>query len=75
MTCKHAATSGPGVWLHIDEDCVDYHVTVDPGHRVEDLRFVLSYAKRWGLALLSQDECEPEILDGDRIRLYLKSIA
>lgn len=75
MTRNHTATSGPGVWLHIDEESVDYHITADPGHRTEDLRFVLSYAEAWGLALLSQDECEPEILDDNRIRLYLKSVA
>ncbi|MFF9644716.1 hypothetical protein [Kitasatospora aureofaciens] len=68
------ATSGPGVWLHIDEESVDFHITVDPGHRTADLRFALSYAEAWGLALLSQDECEPEVLDNDRIRLYLKSV-
>ncbi|MFJ1932608.1 hypothetical protein ACIOGZ_08010 [Kitasatospora sp. NPDC088160] len=63
-----------GVWLHIDNDLLDFHVTVDPRHAIDDLRFVLDLAKSWGLGLLDQDECEPEILGGDRIRLYLKTL-
>ncbi|MFF3006366.1 hypothetical protein ACFVTF_26595 [Kitasatospora sp. NPDC057940] len=63
-----------GVWLHIDNDLLDFHVTVGPRHAIDDLRFVLGFAKSWGLSLLDQDECEPEILSGGRIRLYLKTL-
>ncbi|MFE2104296.1 hypothetical protein ACFXAF_00220 [Kitasatospora sp. NPDC059463] len=64
-----------GVWLHIDDSLLDFHITVESEHRKADLRFVLGFAERWGLSLLDQDECEPEILDDGRIRLYLKAAA
>ncbi|MFG3223245.1 hypothetical protein ACGF07_00470 [Kitasatospora sp. NPDC048194] len=64
-----------GVWLHIDGSLLDFHVSVEPGHKKDDLQFVLDFAERWGLSLLDQDECEPEILDDGRIRLYLKATA
>jgi len=64
-----------GVWLHVNSDLLDFHVTVGPEHRIDDLRFVLDSAERWGLTVLDQNECEPEILSGGRIRLYLKTIS
>ncbi|PPT14799.1 hypothetical protein CYQ11_19690 [Streptomyces cinnamoneus] len=62
------------VWLHIDEDSWEFHITVEAGHDPDDLRYVLDFAESRGLALLDLDECDPQILDGGRIRLFLKSI-
>ncbi|MGW2541553.1 hypothetical protein ACWC5I_11920, partial [Kitasatospora sp. NPDC001574] len=58
-----------GVWLYIDDDLLDFHITVEPRYRIADLRFVIACAARWGLSLLDQDECEPEILPDGRTRL------
>ncbi|MEU9044089.1 hypothetical protein AB0D63_20780 [Kitasatospora sp. NPDC048343] len=62
------------VWLHIDEDSWEFHITVESGHDPDDLRYVIDFAEGQGLTLLDLDECDPQILDGNRIRLHLKSI-
>ncbi|MFJ9158673.1 hypothetical protein ACIRPS_17940 [Streptomyces griseoviridis] len=65
----------PGVTLHVDEELFDFHITASPEHTSENLAWVLQAAEALGLSLLDQDECEPEVLPDDSIRLYLKCIA
>lgn len=64
----------PGVTLYVDEEVLDFHITVSPGHTPEALARALQAAEARGLSLLDQDECEPVVLEDDSIRLYLKSI-
>ncbi|WP_411120616.1 hypothetical protein [Streptomyces sp. x-19] len=65
----------PGVTLYVDEEQFDFHITASPDHTTENLSAVLRAAEALNLSLLDQDECEPEVLPDDSIRLYLKSIA
>ncbi|MGW6745431.1 hypothetical protein ACWGDX_32615 [Streptomyces sp. NPDC055025] len=65
----------PGVTLYVNEEQLDFHITASPDHTTENLTAVLRAAEDLGLSLLDQDECEPEVLPDDSIRLYLKSIA
>ncbi|NEA50466.1 hypothetical protein [Streptomyces sp. SID10815] len=65
----------PGITLHVDEELFDFHITAAPDHSSEHLAEVLEAATTLGLSLLDLDECEPDVLPDDSIRLYLKSIA
>ncbi|MFI9228967.1 hypothetical protein [Streptomyces rimosus] len=61
----------PGIMLHIDAENFDFHVTAALGYRASDMRYVLATAKKHGLTLPAEDDCEPEIQDDGSVRLYL----
>ncbi|MCD2462472.1 hypothetical protein MBT42_02750 [Streptomyces sp. MBT42] len=57
--------------LVIDEEEYDFHIIAGPDHRSTELRRVLDEAAKFGLELLDDDECEPEIMEDDSIKIYL----
>lgn len=59
------------VRLVVDEEEYAWYIDAKPDYRASEMTRVLKEAEWVGLVLLDDDECLPEILDDDTIRIYL----
>ncbi|MFE9924252.1 hypothetical protein ACFYQA_22520 [Streptomyces sp. NPDC005774] len=57
--------------LVVNENEEDFHIDARPGYSATEMRVVLASARRHGLELMDDDECEPEILEDGTVRIYL----
>jgi len=62
------------VYFHFDMEAFDFHLDVAPGADPKDICTAVTQAEWWGLELMDDDECEPELLEGGRTRRYLTPI-
>ncbi|QMP84542.1 hypothetical protein HUN43_00030 [Streptomyces phage Endor1] len=62
--------------IHFSSDMegFDFHIDASPGYEPEVMTHVLSWLQGWGLELMDEDECEPELLEHGITRIYLTPI-
>ncbi|GAA0967358.1 hypothetical protein [Actinocorallia libanotica] len=59
------------IHLRLDSHAHDYHIIASPGYRPSELREILRSLRLVGLVPISEDECEPDLLDDGSVRIYL----
>lgn len=69
--CPGSCLSGSGVSVHLDAERGDYHMTVGPEAETDEVSHVLKALGRVGIRLLDLEECDPVILTGGAVMLYL----
>ncbi|WJN62654.1 hypothetical protein [Streptomyces phage phiScoe10] len=57
-----------------DVEGFDFHLDASPGYNVDLMRAVLRQMEWWGLELMSDDECDVDLLPGGGSRIYLTPI-
>lgn len=67
---EYTSPSGD-IKLVVDEEAYDWHIDARLDYDPVEMRRVIKEATWGGLVLLDDDECLPEILDDDTIRIYL----
>ena len=69
---KSEYTSADGlITLSADFGEEDYFIDARPGYSAACMKDVLAKARAGGLEAMDADECEPEILEDDTVRIYL----
>ncbi len=61
------------VKLHIDIEAYDFHIDAKPDYDPVEMCSILTQAGWWGLALMDEDQAQPEFPneDDDTVRRYL----
>lgn len=58
--------------LVLDHSAFDYHLDIGPDAPQQALDFLMELMTGYGFTLLDDDECDPELLDDDFIRVYFR---
>ncbi|MET9861947.1 hypothetical protein ABZY93_22020 [Streptomyces smyrnaeus] len=68
----HSFTSDCGlIRVHFDMEEFDFYIDALEGYSAVCMSLVLGRVSLWGLELLTEEECEPELLPGGGVRIYL----
>ncbi|AWY07597.1 hypothetical protein SEA_YOSIF_33 [Streptomyces phage Yosif] len=64
-------TTDGAISFHFDQEAYDFHIDASPGYKAATMATVLQQIRWWGLEVMDDDECPPELLDGGITRIYL----
>lgn len=65
---------GMGVDLHVDRDAEEFYLDVSPDHDPMARSLCLLAATAWGLELMPENECQPDVLPDGTIRHYFAEV-